>query len=163
MSPRAAWRLEALGYTRVHDYVAGKADWLAAGCPTEGAGERPERVVDAVTVDVPVCGPGDRTGDVATRLAQCGSPVCVVVNDHGIVQGRLRRHRVDPADDRPAAEAMEPGPATVRADASLPATRQRMRSRNVTSLIVSTPQGELVGVLLDDPAADRPTGGVGPG
>jgi hypothetical protein len=37
MSPRAACRLETLGFPEVHDYVAGKADWLAHGRPTEGA------------------------------------------------------------------------------------------------------------------------------
>ena len=31
MSPRAAWRLESLGFSHVYDYVAGKIDWLAAG------------------------------------------------------------------------------------------------------------------------------------
>ena len=31
MSPRAAWRLEALGFGGVYDYVAGKVDWIAAG------------------------------------------------------------------------------------------------------------------------------------
>ncbi len=36
MSPRAAWRLESLGFTRVYDYVAGKVDWFAAGFPREG-------------------------------------------------------------------------------------------------------------------------------
>ena len=29
MSPRAACRLELLGFTQVYDYVLGKADWLA--------------------------------------------------------------------------------------------------------------------------------------
>jgi rhodanese-related sulfurtransferase len=36
MSPRAAWRLESIGFTEVHDYVAGKADWGSAGLPLEG-------------------------------------------------------------------------------------------------------------------------------
>lgn len=36
MSPRAAWRLEALGLERVYDYVSGKADWSASGLPLEG-------------------------------------------------------------------------------------------------------------------------------
>ena len=36
MSPRAAWRLEAAGFGPVYDYVAGKADWLAADLPFEG-------------------------------------------------------------------------------------------------------------------------------
>ena len=38
MSPRAAWRLETLGFEKVFDYVDGRADWLAAGLPTEGTG-----------------------------------------------------------------------------------------------------------------------------
>ena len=36
MSPRAACRLQTLGFTNVYDYVLGKADWLAHGLPTEG-------------------------------------------------------------------------------------------------------------------------------
>jgi hypothetical protein len=36
MSPRAAWRLEAAGFGPVYDYLAGKADWLAADLPFEG-------------------------------------------------------------------------------------------------------------------------------
>lgn len=35
-SPQAAERMEALGYDRVYDYSAGKADWEAAGLPTAG-------------------------------------------------------------------------------------------------------------------------------
>jgi len=31
MSPRAASRLESLGFRDVYDYAAGKADWFAAG------------------------------------------------------------------------------------------------------------------------------------
>lgn len=34
-SPKAARRMEELGYTRVYDYAAGKEDWKAAGLPTE--------------------------------------------------------------------------------------------------------------------------------
>ena len=28
MSPRAAWRLDSLGFQQVYDYVAGEADWF---------------------------------------------------------------------------------------------------------------------------------------
>ncbi|MDF0601145.1 rhodanese-like domain-containing protein [Psychromarinibacter sp. C21-152] len=34
-SPRAAARLDELGYTDVLDYAAGKDDWRAAGFPVE--------------------------------------------------------------------------------------------------------------------------------
>lgn len=33
MSPRAAARLVAMGFTRVYDYVGGKNEWLAAESP----------------------------------------------------------------------------------------------------------------------------------
>jgi hypothetical protein len=36
MSPRAACRLEQLGFAKVYDYTTGKADWLAHGLETEG-------------------------------------------------------------------------------------------------------------------------------
>ncbi len=58
MSPRAAWRLEHLGFEEVYDYVPGKADWVAAGLPTDGSGERTARVVDVIDRSVPTCGPG---------------------------------------------------------------------------------------------------------
>jgi hypothetical protein len=36
MSPRAACRLETLGFVDVYDYVPGKLDWLAHNLPVEG-------------------------------------------------------------------------------------------------------------------------------
>src|SRR6516164_983334 len=129
MSPRAAWRLEALGYGPVHHYVAGKADWLAAGLLTVTAGDRPARVADLMARDVATCAPGDRVADVVARLERQSDGICVVVNDARVVQGRLRLDRLDPADVRDAEEVMEPGPVTVRADAPLAETIERMRDR----------------------------------
>ena len=37
-SPTAAGKLDALGYTDVRDYAAGKLDWKDAGLPVEGEG-----------------------------------------------------------------------------------------------------------------------------
>lgn len=34
-SPKAAEKMEELGYKRVYDYEAGKMDWKQAGLPTE--------------------------------------------------------------------------------------------------------------------------------
>jgi CBS domain-containing protein len=154
MSPRAAWRLEALGYAPVYEYVAGKADWLAAGLPTVTATARPPRVGDVMDRDVSTCAPGDRVRDVVARLEERGEAICVVVNDLGVVQGRLRLDRIDAADDsRPVEEVMEPGPVTVRADAPLAETTQRMKDRQAASLIISDPDGVLLG-LLRRPADD---------
>ncbi len=35
-SPTAAEKLESFGFTNVHDYAEGKADWHEAGYPMEG-------------------------------------------------------------------------------------------------------------------------------
>ena len=147
MSPRAAWRLEALGYPEVHDYVAGKADWLAAGMATQGALTHPPRVIDVVDRSVPTCRPAEPVADALAHMTHADSQVCVVINDHGVVQGRLRRDRISPADQRPADQLMEPGPATIRADADVAQTVERMRRRGATTLIVSTPEGVLLGVV----------------
>lgn len=36
MSPRAAARLEGIGFEQVYDYTAGKVDWGSFGLPLEG-------------------------------------------------------------------------------------------------------------------------------
>jgi rhodanese-related sulfurtransferase len=149
MSPRAAWRLEALGYKLVYDYVTGKADWMAAGLSTV-AKARPARVADVIDRSPPTCTPAELVQDVVTRLGHGGSDICVVVNEHGVVLGRLRLDRLERADTRTAEDAMEPGPTTVRADAQLAETTERMRSRHATSLIVSNPDGVLLGLLRLD-------------
>jgi CBS domain-containing protein len=156
MSPRAAWRLEAFGYPEVYDYVAGKSDWMAAGLPTEGNRAHPPRAAEVMDRSVPTCGPAELVADVMARLGSRGVQLCVVVNARQVVQGRLPLDRLDPADVRPAEEAMEPGPATIRADADLAETTERMRRRGVRSLIVSTPDGVLLGVVHIEPNQEQP-------
>lgn len=153
MSPRAAWRLEALGFTEVYDYVGGKADWRAAGLATERREPGPPRAIEVMSRDVPTCTPDERVVDVIGRLGQSAAPALLVVNASNVVQGRLRPGRVDPEDTRLAGEVMEVGPPTIRADADVAETRERMRKRHVSHLLVSTPDGVLLGVL-ELPASD---------
>jgi CBS domain-containing protein len=47
---------------------------------------------------------------------------------------------------------MQPGPATVRAHEDLEAARQRMHEHHVEQLLVTTPDGILIGILE---SADR--------
>jgi predicted transcriptional regulator len=103
-------------------------------------------VADVIDRAVPTCTPDEHLGDVVQRLGNDWD-ICVVVNDKTIVQGRLRRDRVAADDQRAVGEIMEPGPATVRADADLTETSERMNQRQVRTLIVSTPEGMLLGVL----------------
>lgn len=143
MSPRAAWRLESLGFASVHDYVTGKVDWMAAGLPTVRANTTERRAMDVMDPSPPTCSPDDLLGDVAGRMTD-GRALIVV--DHGIVAGRIRTH--DVADhDRRAGEVMEIGPTTVRAHEPLEALLDRMKTHHVHEMIVTTPEGTLLGVV----------------
>lgn len=147
MSPRAACRLTQLGFAPVYDYTLGKVDWIAAGLPTVRAGQPTPRVLDAVRRDVPTCAPGAPAGAALQQALAQGCDRCVVVAAAGIVVGILRAGRISPSEQIPAAEVMQPGPTTVRAHEDLAATRQRMNQRHVAQLLVTTPDGSLIGVV----------------
>jgi hypothetical protein len=70
MSPRAACRLELLGFTRVYDYVAGEADWLAHGLPTEGTQAQVPRAKDVLRSDAVTARPEEPVGQVVARVAR---------------------------------------------------------------------------------------------
>ncbi len=147
MSPRAACRLTQLGFAPVYDYTLGKADWIAAGLTTVRAGEPSRRVLDAVRRDVPTCAPSAPAGAALQQALEQGWDRCVVVARAGIVIGVLRAGRISASEQAPAAEVMQPGPTTVRAHEDLAATRRRMNQRHVAHLLVTTPDGGLIGVV----------------
>jgi CBS domain-containing protein len=147
MSPRAAWRLERLGFGPVYDYAWGKVDWLAAGLPTEGAGARERRAIDAVEEPL-TCPPTAKVTDAIERARATGAPNVLVVNDEGILLGRLRLDsdaEVDP--DQTVEAVMEPGPVTVRANEPLDPLLERLAKKRVTEVVVTTPEGRLLGVV----------------
>ncbi|MGH8946216.1 MAG: CBS domain-containing protein [Acidimicrobiia bacterium] len=152
MSPRAACRLERLGFTKVYDYVDGIADWKAAGLPVEGTADDKQRVADATRPDVPTCKLEEPVEKVRSRAAAVGWEVCVVVDCDGLVIGRLRQPAIESEGDLLVDEVMEPGPATVRPDALLQPLVDRMDRRDTPHVLVTTPQGHLLGVLLRDEA-----------
>src|SRR5680860_1446480 len=88
MSPRAAWRLERLGFSSVYDYVAGKLDWMAAGLPTVRADATSERrALDVADREPPTCAPTTPIGELPSGRS------VIVVNDGGIVLGRVSASR----------------------------------------------------------------------
>lgn len=142
MSPRAACRLERLGY-EVYDYVLSKVDWLAAGLPTVWREPAPPRVSLALDTSFPTCAPDEPVQDVAERTE---GDQCLVLNEDRVVLGRLRLNREHP-EGAIAEDAMHPGPTTVRADADLGETLERMQARSVSSIVVTTAEGVLLGVV----------------
>src|SRR5438132_1438739 len=114
MSPRAAWRLERLGFGEVYDYAAGKADWAAAGLPVEGDEAATPRIGPRAHADVPTCGPDEAVGAVRARLGDWR--FCVVVGDNRVVLGLAVEDGLGADDDRRVEEVMREGPSTFRAD-----------------------------------------------
>jgi hypothetical protein len=109
MSPRAASRLETLGFEQVYDYAAGKADWGSFGLPIEGTRHSGTRVGAHARTDVPACGLGDRLPDVRERVRASGWDTCFVTDEHRVVLGRLGRFALAGEDDVSVEEAMAPG------------------------------------------------------
>ena len=147
MSPRAASRLASLGFEQVYDYVAGKADWGAAGLPLEGMNGSETRAGAHVRSDVPTCRLDDRLQVVCGRLEQGGWDTCFVVDDRRVVLGRLGRRTIRSGEDVSVEEAMTSGPSTIRPSARLRDVVERMRTQNLTNLPVTTSDGRLTGLL----------------
>ena len=145
MSPRAAWRLESLGFKHVYDYIAGKNDWTARRLPIEGHLSHVLKAGDVMTGDVATCGPADTVEDV--RIQASSEHGCIVVNDQRIVLGRITPRALQNGGGTNVEMLMEPGPTTVRPDEELEALLERMRAHNVSSIVVTDPDGRLMGMV----------------
>jgi CBS domain-containing protein len=148
MSPRAAWRLETLGFGEVYDYVDGKVDWMAAGLPTEGTNAQHPRAGDIARKDVPTCALEEKLGDVSSRVSGQGWDAAVVVNDERVVLGLLRAKELGADPEQPIEKAMRPGPSTFRPYVSLHEMLHFMVDHKLDSAPVTTSDGRLVGLLL---------------
>jgi CBS domain-containing protein len=146
MSPRAAWRLESLGFSHVYEYAAGEADWLAFGLPSEGRDADTPRVGQIARRDVPTCSLHERLGAIRDRIVEAGWDECLVVNDQRVVLGRVRGSALEAPAETTAEAVMEPGPTTTRPDELLAQLVPRLRDKHVDRIIVTTPDGRLVGI-----------------
>jgi CBS domain-containing protein len=139
-------RLAGLGFTRVYDYVAGKADWGSFGLPLDGKADSSTRVGSIARIDAPTCRPDELVADVAERVADEWQ-ICVVTNEGGIVLGLLGRQALRSDGGVRADDAMSLGPSTIRPSARREAIAQRMRDQKLTRIVVTHPDGVLAGVL----------------
>jgi CBS domain-containing protein len=138
----------------VSDFVDGKIEWISYGLPMEGSG--PHFAVAGEIADreaVLACRIGDRLGDVARALDTVPHDYCVVLNDHDIVLGRMRRRNLRGSDDTTVEHVMEPGPTTVRASEPAEGLLERMRNKKVPAVIVTTNKGRLMGTVTQDALA----------
>jgi CBS domain-containing protein len=148
MSPRAACRLATLGFAEVYDYVPGKADWLARGLPVEGEAAQLPTAGKLARDDVVTCRVADHVAEVRDEVERSPYGFALVVSDGGVLLGRLHASAMRDADDAATAEElMEPGLSTVRPDLAAAELAERLAQRDLTSAVVSTPEGRLIGVV----------------
>jgi CBS domain-containing protein len=109
----------------------------------------PERTAgDVAHPDVPTCSLDERLAEVRQRVRAAGWDTCVMVNEQRVVLGRLGRETL--AGDDEVSIAMSPGPSTVRPSIGAEALLERIHARNLTSYLVTTPDGRLVGLVRRD-------------
>ena len=143
MSQRAACQLERLGFTNVHDFVHGKAYWLASGRPTTRS-HPIDRVIDHLNPNVATVSARATVADAMDTLA--GADRAVVVSGSNVVVGVVRADRLSgAAPGSIVADIMRVGPTTIRPDEDAEAVRGRMTQHGVSSLLVTRPTGELLG------------------
>ncbi|UQA90662.1 rhodanese-like domain-containing protein [Streptomyces halobius] len=147
VSPRAAHRLEHLGFGQVYDYMPGKTDWLAAGLPRHGRATKVRRAGDIADPGVPTCDIDASPRDVAEQSAAHTGGFFVVLDEQRVVHGTLSADADELRDKRTIAQAMRPGPATVRANEPLEPLVERMKQKGVDAILVTAPEGQLLGLL----------------
>src|SRR5712692_6987760 len=148
MSPRAAWRLESLGFTEVYDYAVGRLDWMDAGLPTEGTNTKHPQAGDLARKDTPTCKVEEQLSAVRDRVHALGWDAVVVVNEERVVFGLLRAKELALDGDQLIAEAMRPGPSTFRPYVLAEEMAHSMVAHKLESSPITTSDGRLVGLLL---------------
>lgn len=118
-------------------------DWLAHGLPWEGEAEAPGTVGEAARQDVPTCRLEETLGAVRERAQ--GWDHCLVVNPENIVLGRVS---LEGAGEARIESLLEEGLTTYRPDRPVDKATEQMREKGVESVVVTTPEGRLVGVFF---------------
>jgi CBS domain-containing protein len=147
MSPRAACRLETLGFTEVYDYVPGKIDWLAHNLPVEGEQADSRTAGRVARDDVVTSRLEDRIGEIRELIGAPPYGFGLVTSSGGVLLGRLRGSLLDCDPALRAEDVMEAGPSTVRPDTAAAALAKRLGKRDLRWAIVTDPEGRLIGVV----------------
>jgi Mg/Co/Ni transporter MgtE len=101
------------------------------------------------------CSPRRRIADTRPRVDASPYGFVLVTSPGGTLLGRLGRHALGAARDASAQELMEPGPSTIRADTTLAELRDRLDKHDLSTAVITTPEGVLLGVVRRD---DLPAG-----
>lgn len=147
MSPRAACRLATLGFQEIYDYPPGKVDWIAHGLDLEGEWQRSTAVGAFLRRDAATCRPHEPATLVAERIEASPYRFALVLSDHDVLLGRVDASALHQARGESIHEMMDPGPSTVRPHIDAAQLARRLTDRDQHTMIVTTPDGRLLGVV----------------
>ncbi|MCI0815663.1 MAG: CBS domain-containing protein [Chloroflexi bacterium] len=155
MSPRAAARLETLGFDKVYDYVSGKSDWIAAGLPTVRQSAGLPTAGGTLRAGDVIGHAGERLGEAARRVRAAEKDELIVVDGQHVVLGRIRGAAFDGDPDALIEDVMRPGPATIRPDTPLETVVASLGPAGVASTVVTDPDGRFIGTVYLEDARTR--------
>jgi Mg/Co/Ni transporter MgtE len=101
---------------------------------------------------VPTARLATRLQDVRAQVAAAGWDTCIVVSEEGVVLGRLGRRALRSEEDVSVEEAMTPGPSTKRPSIGASTAAGLMARDDLRTLLITTSDGRLVGVLRREDA-----------
>ena len=136
----------------MYDYVPGKADWFASGLPKEGRLASVPTIGEAARQDVPTCAPAEKVENARDRVRVAGRDTCVVVNKERIVLGLLREKELSSDPEATVERVMRSGPTTFRPVMLVGKMAERMRERGARTVLVTTSDGRLIGLLYREDA-----------
>jgi CBS domain-containing protein len=125
---------------------------MAFGLPIEGTEASTPWAGDAAQREVPTCHLDDDLRSALKRARAAGWDTCVVVNDTGVVLGRVHADALESGRGQSIESVMEAGPTTVRPNERLEELVERMQKKRIDQILVTTPDGRLVGILRRDDA-----------
>ena len=96
---------------------------------------------------MPTCGLRDRVADARDQAQKTGWDRCVVVNEGRVVLGLLREEELSSDPGSLVETVMRDGPTTFRPHEPVEKLADRMSKRGASSILVTTPDGRLVGLL----------------
>jgi Mg/Co/Ni transporter MgtE len=151
MSPRAACRLATLGFKQVYDYSPGKVDWLAHGLPVDGTHAQRPTAGSLARQDVATCTLDTSIADALEAIVGSAYGFALVVSSGGVLIGRVVRSTLETTPKNEAVEGiLEPGPSTIRPHLTPEELRHRLEGSDVRTLVVTRPDGTLIGVVRRD-------------
>src|SRR4051794_36244641 len=151
MSPRAACRLEQLGFAEVSDYAGGKMAWMGAGLPTEGSTPDRDRGGALARRDVLTCDVATTVDELRRRVssaeAEAEDGVAVVLAGGEVVVGAVDLDALPAQGGTTAGDVMDPGPSTFRPSLPVAEARDYVEKHDIPRLLITRVDGSYVGVV----------------